>query len=102
MLDYYGECIKDNSQIDNELISYFKDYNTNFIIQIIEQLRLNGTLPNENSVSGWNIFVKKYIIEDIKKIIQKETLNSYKKLQFIKYCDSNNLNIDISRLIFEM
>ena len=31
MLDYYGSIIQDNTQIDRDLIQYFRDYNKDHI-----------------------------------------------------------------------
>ena len=60
MLDYYGSIVKDNNQIDIEMIQYFKEYNEDHILKIVNELRRVGTLPLENSVSGWSIFVRKF------------------------------------------
>jgi len=99
MLDYYGSIVKDNNQIDTEMIQYFKEYNENYILEIVNELRRVGTLPLENSVSGWMVFVRKFIIDEIKEIISKETHLSKQRLEFMKYCDSVNLPPDISQKI---
>ena len=101
MLDYYGSIVKDNNQIDRELIQYFKDYNENHILRIVNDLRKDGTLPLENSVSGWSIYVRKFIIDKIKTILEKETLLAKQRLEFMKLCDSMNLPSDISQKICE-
>ena len=101
MLDYYGSIVKDNDQIDTELIQYFRDYNENHILRIINDLRKDGTLPSDNSVSGWSIFVRKFIIWEMEKILEKETLLAKQRLEFMKFCDSINFNPDISQKICE-
>jgi hypothetical protein len=99
MLDYYGSIVKDNNQIDIEMIQYFKEYNKDHILRIVNELRRVGTLPLENSVSGWSIFVRKFIIDEIKSILSKETHLAKQCLEFMKLCDSINLPSDISQKI---
>ena len=101
MLDYYGSIIQDNTQIDRDLIQYFRDYNKDHILEIINELRRVGTLPIDNSISGWMVFVRKFIIDEIKEILSKETHLANQRLEFIKYCDSVNLPSDISQKICE-
>ena len=101
MLDYYGSIVKDNNQIDIEMIQYFKEYNEDHILRIVNELRRVGTLPLENSVSGWSIFVRKFIIDEIKEILSKETHLAKQRLEFMKLCDSINLPSDISQKICE-
>ena len=101
MLDYYGSIIQDNNQIDRDLIQHFRKYNENHILRIINDLRKDGTLPLDNSVSGWGIFVRKFIIDEINKILEKETLLAKQRLEFMKFCDSMNFNPDISQKICE-
>ncbi len=101
MMDYYGSIVKDNNQIDAEIIQYFKEYNEDHILRIVNELRKVGTLPSDNSVSGWMIFVKKFIIWEIKSILSKETHLAKQRLEFMKLCDSINLPSDISEKICE-
>tara|TARA_Y100001970_G_C13771250_1_gene620614 strand:+ start:170 stop:502 length:333 start_codon:yes stop_codon:yes gene_type:complete len=100
-MDYYGSIVKDNNQIDAEIIQYFKEYNEDHILRIVNELRKVGTLPSDNSVSGWMIFVKKFIIWEIKSILSKETHLAKQRLEFMKLCDSINLPSDISEKICE-
>ena len=88
MLDYYGSIIKSDLEIDEELIIYFRDYNRDHIVGIINELRKVGTLTLNNSLSGWLIFVKGYIIKDIVKVISEETRVAKRKLEFMKYYES--------------
>ena len=101
MLDYYGSIVKDNNQIDVEMIQYFKEYREDHILKIVNDLRRIGTLPLENSVSGWSIFVRKFIIDEIKEILSKETHLAKQNLEFMKFSDSINLPPDISQKICE-
>ena len=100
MLDYYGSIIKDDKEIDRELIQYFINYNEDHILKIINELRKVRTLPRGNSVSGWSIFVRQHIIRDIKMIIEKETLMAKQRLSFMKLYESfDNSDYDIPQLI---
>ena len=100
MLDYLGSILKDENQIDQELVQHFERYNEDHILGIINKLRRVGTLPKENSISGWNIFVRHYIIEEIVNILEKETLLAKQKLAFMKFYESlGNSDYDIPRLI---
>ena len=101
MMDYYGSIVKDNNQIDAEIIQYFKEYNEDHILRIVNELRRVGTLPLDNSITGWMIFVKKFIIWEIKSILSKETHLAKQRLEFMKLCDSINLPSDISEKICE-
>tara|TARA_B110000285_G_C15062480_1_gene583154 strand:+ start:720 stop:1067 length:348 start_codon:yes stop_codon:yes gene_type:complete len=100
MLDYYGSILKDENQIDQELVQHFKSYNEDHILGIINELRRVGTLTVGNSISGWNIFVRHYIIGEIKNILEKETLLAKQKLAFMKFYESlGNSDYDIPLLI---
>tara|TARA_Y100000590_G_scaffold150078_1_gene172340 strand:- start:36 stop:374 length:339 start_codon:yes stop_codon:yes gene_type:complete len=101
MLDYYGSIIQDNNQIDRDLVQHFRKYNENHILRIINDLRKDGTLPLENSVSGWRIFGRKFIIDEINNILEKGTLLAKQRLEFMKLCDSIHFNPDISQRICE-
>ena len=100
MLDYLGSILKDDNQIDQELVQHFKSYNEGHILGIINELRRVGTLTSGNSISGWNIFVRHYIIDEIKNILEKETLLAKQKLAFMKFYESlGNSDYDIPLLI---
>ena len=100
MLDYFGSILKDESQIDQELVQHFKRYNEDHILGIINELRRVGTLTLKNSISGWNIFVGHYIIGEIKNILEKETLLAKQKLAFMKFYESlGKSDYDIPLLI---
>jgi len=99
MLDYYGSFVKPDDEIDRELVSRFKDYNEPYILKIINELRKHNILTPKTSVTGWEMFVGKYIIKEIKEIIKKETRLAYQRLEFMKYCDYIRLSGDVSELI---
>ena len=100
MLDYFGSILKDDNQFDQELVQHIKGYNEDHILGIINELRRVGTLTLKNSISGWNIFVRHYIIKEIKNILEKETLLAKQKLAFMKFYESlGNSDYDIPRLI---
>ena len=102
MLDYLGSVIKSDEEIDNELISYFREYDKDFIENIINDLRRENILPLNNSVSGWMIFVRKFTINKIKEIISEKTRLNKQKLEFMKYIDKNNIDNDIAQNICDM
>ena len=86
MLDYYGSIIKSEPEIDNELIQKFRDrcYES-YMKKIISDLRKEGGLHKEYSVSGWMVFRGKTIYEIIEKTINYQKQKSEKKIKFI-YC----------------
>lgn len=62
MMDYFGSIVKNESEIDSELLARFKDcYNERFLKKIISDLRKEQILLKEYSVSGWNVFHGKTI-----------------------------------------
>ena len=99
MLDYYGSIMKSDEEIDVELISRFREYNENYIERIINDLRRESILTSGHSVSGWMVFVGKYTVDKMKKIISDQTRLNKQKLEFMKYVVDNNINNDISILI---
>jgi hypothetical protein len=101
MLDYYGSIIKSEKEIDEELIRKFKDkcYES-YMKNIIHDLRKQEVLKNEYSVSGWNVFHGKSIIEFINEKINHQKQNNEKKLKFIySYIHSDYYNNDLCQLI---
>ena len=102
MHDYLGDVIKSDEQIDAELISYFREYDKDFIENIINDLRRENILPLNNSVNGWMIFVRKFTINKIKEIISEKTRLNKQKLEFMKYINKNNIDYDIAQNICDM
>lgn len=99
MLDYFGSVIKSDDEITNDLISHFRDYNQNYIEKIINDLRREQILTSGHSVSGWMIFVGKYTVDKMKKIISDQTRLNFQKLQFMKYAKKNNIDNDVCQMI---
>lgn len=86
MLDYYGSIIKNEHQIDSELIQRFRDKcHESYMKKIISDLRKEGVLHEEYSVSGWMVFHGKTICEIIEKTINYRKQKSEKKIKFL-YC----------------
>ena len=100
MLDYYGSIIKSEAEIDQELISKFREkcYES-YIQKVISDLRKEEILHKEYSVSGWMVFHGKTIHEIIEKTINYKKQINELKLKFL-YC-FNELydDIDVCRLI---
>ena len=89
MLDYYGSIHMNNSDIDKQIIEYYRGKcNNNYIERLPTILRNNNILEKEYSVSGWNIFFKGEIIKSINnefKLIKKK---NEQLLSFV-YCYEN-------------
>ena len=80
MLDYYGSIIKNENEIDKELIQFYKDQaHESYLNQIIKNMRNQNILLKEYSISGWMVFGKK-IIHDIilKRINHQKQINERK------------------------
>ena len=60
-----------DEQINLFLIEKFNQYQTNYILKIINQLRKLNILTLHNSIEGWNNFVYNYITKIIKETIEK-------------------------------
>lgn len=99
MLDYYGSVPISDQEIDTQLISRFRDYNENYIEKIINDLRREQILTSGHSVSGWMVFVGKYTVDKMKKIISDQTRLNLQKLQFMKYAKENNIDNDVCQMI---
>ena len=85
-MDYFGSIIKNEHEINNELIQRFRDrcYESH-MKKIISDLRKENILHKEYSVSGWNVFHGKLIYEIIEKTINHQNHKNEKKLKFT-YC----------------
>ena len=100
MLDYYGSIIKSEPEIDSELIQRFRDKcHESYMKQIISDLRNEGILHKEYSVSGWMVFHGKTVCEIIEKTINYRKQKSEKKIKFL-YCFNQLFNdIDVCQII---
>ena len=99
MLDYFGSVEKTDDEITRDLISRFRDYNQLYIEKIINDLRREQILTSGHSVSGWMIFVGKYTVDKMKKIISDQTRLNFQKLQFMKYAKENNIDNGVCQMI---
>ena len=99
MLDYYGSIMKTDVEIDTELISRFREYNETYIERIINDLRREQILASGHSVSGWMVFVGKYTVDKMKVIISDQTRLNKQKMEFMKYIEENDIDIDVGQAI---
>jgi|TARA_B110000914_G_C15129680_1_gene294375 hypothetical protein len=100
MLDYYGSIIKSEAEIDQELISKFREkcYES-YIQKVISDLRKEEILHKEYSVSGWMVFHGKTIHEIIEKTINYQKQKNEKKIKLL-YCYNQLFNDqDVCRMI---
>jgi len=100
MLDYYGSIIKREKEIDTELITRFSEKcHESYLEKIIADLRKEGVLHKEYSVSGWMVFHGKAIHEIIEKTMNTQKQKNQKKVKFL-YCYQQLFNDqDLGRLI---
>jgi len=100
MMDYYGSIVKSKHDIDKELIHKFRDrcYES-YITKIISDLRKEEVLQKEYSVSGWNVFHGKTILNIIEIQLNYKQQKNETKIKFL-YC-FNQLydDVDVLRLI---
>ena len=99
MLDYYGSISISDNEIDTQLISRFREYNEKYIERIINDLRRERILTSGHSMSGWMIFVGKYITDQINSVISEQTRLNKQKLEFMKYAQKNNIDNDVCQMI---
>jgi len=100
MLDYYGSIIKSEVEIDSEIINSFrKKCYESYIQKVISDLRKEGILHKEYSVSGWMVFHGKTIHEIIEKTINYQKQKNEKKIKLL-YCYNQLFNDqDVCRMI---
>ena len=100
MLDYYGSIIKSEKEIDSEIINYFrKKCYESYIQKIISDLRKEGVLHKEYSISGWCVFHRRTIHENIEKTINYQKQKNEMKIKFL-YCYNQLFNDqDVCRMI---
>ena len=87
MLDYYGSIMMSKDNVKNDIINTqkYKEYNKEYILNIIDILYSKGFLKKKQlySYSGWGIFNKPIAIEYIDNFIKLNTLNCKKKLAVV-------------------
>ena len=85
MLDYYGSIRMHNEDIDKDILQVFRKYQEKYIKSLLNKLRIQQILTTDNSISGYQIFIRGFLIETITHDIQKQTNKNNKKLLFTNY-----------------
>ena len=103
MLDYYGSIKLPKNKIYSEMISYFKDYQKDYINSILDLFIKEGIFFKDYSYSGYQMFHRNTIIDRINEKIKNDFNRNDKKLKFI-YASTKNkdlfkLSYDILELI---
>jgi len=82
MLDYYGSINMSRDDIKNDIVltPKYKNYNKEYLYEIINYLYTRNFLLKSYSCSGWNIFNKKDAMKYIDDYIKENTLNCKRKL----------------------
>ena len=93
MLDYFGSFTKPPEDVDKELIEILKKC-INRIIKINNSGFKKSASILEYSITGWNMFAKKQLV-DIIYIELKDRLSKNEKKLKSTYCLKNYLNNDI-------
>lgn len=94
MLDYYGSFIKSKDEIYLEMISLYPTYNKEYITSKLDHLYKINYINKEVSVSGWMVFVKQSVKENIDILIQEDVEKA--KLNLLTCTLLNNkINHDI-------
>jgi len=101
MLDYYGSITMEEKNINKDILQVFKQYQTKYIQTLLHKLRKEEILSSGHSISGYQIFVRKIIIDSINQDIKKKTVKNNKKLIFTHSYFINYHNIDILCKILE-
>ena len=100
MNDYYGDFKKPKKEIYTELISYFNNYNKDYIERLINNLYETKYLIKDISLPGWSVFIAKQTICKINIQIKEDTKLAYKRLLTLKLLDKK-VELDIIKLICE-
>ena len=96
MLDYYGSITLNENDIKERIYSHFHKYPKVEVERIVNSLFEIGIISPSYSVSGWNMFFKKEIIDHVDKrykIQQKKTL--------AELMDADIIMNDIGQLILQ-
>ena len=87
MLDYYGSVIKQQSEIDSELVAYFQrddpSMSDTYLRETIARLRATSTIKPEYSVTGWYMYGGQEAILQIRKQLAKDHATCEKKLAWM-------------------
>ena len=77
MLDYYGSIVKDNAEIDRELINYFtkntryQDLSQDIFQTLIDGLRDKHIIKEAYSITGWMMYGGQEAIVNLTKSLVK-------------------------------
>ena len=77
MLDYYGSIVKDNAEIDRELINYFtkntrhRDVPRDIFQHLIYDLRETHIIKEAYSITGWMMYGGQEAIVNLTKALLK-------------------------------
>ena len=86
MLDYYGSIIKSEPEVDNTIITEFRDRcHESYLKSMIKGLRDEGIIEKDYSVSGWMVFAARNIFEIITIEINYKKQKGEKKIKLL-YC----------------
>lgn len=99
MLDYFGSITKPPEDVDRELIDFFKKkISTETLKIIIADLREQKVIT-EYSITGWNMYAKKQLVDIIYRELNDRLIENNKKLKYV-YCLQNYLSNDVIYKIF--
>ena len=80
MLDYYSSMMMPTDKIYRYMFSRFPNNNESYIRSILDHMYDINYIPNDISVTGWNIFVQDEIESKVKERIQFDLGKAKKKL----------------------
>ena len=86
-MDYYGSILKQQSEIDSELVAYFQredpSMSDTYLRKIIARLRATSSIKSEYSVTGWGMYGGQDAILQIRKQLAKDLVTCEKKLAWM-------------------
>ena len=94
MLDYFGSITKSPEDVDRELIDFFKKKTSTETLKIIIADLRKQKVITEYSITGWNMFAKKQIVDIIHHELNNRLIKNNKKLKSV-YCLQRYLSDDI-------
>jgi hypothetical protein len=77
MLDYYGSILFEEDDIKKDIMNYYKQLNQDRIQECFQELKEEGHILKQYSISGWNVFHRKEVIKE-----KQELDCSYLRLWF--------------------
>lgn len=94
MLDYLGSITKPSEDVYKELIDFFKNKASPDTLNIIILDLRKQKVITEYSITGWNMYAKKQLVDIINNEL-KDRFNMNEKKLKATYCLKNYLNNDI-------